>query len=583
MKQFKDPIYGYINIPKDIVNKIIDTPTFQRLRYIQQTSYLPVYSAALHNRFIHSLGVYFLGDKACIAITDNSKDILDEFQSDQLGFNIIKIFKLACLLHDVGHAPFSHSGEDFFIDETKSIYSNLISSVDDHLFSTDVEYYHKFAKPAAPHEIMSVIVSIKQFAEFFPNAKTKDFFARCITGYKYRDIEINPAHAVLNAFICLLNSTTIDVDRLDYLIRDAFVMGYNSISIDYNRLLGSLILVKVQDSTNNTPIQLAYKKSALSVIENVIYAHDSEKKWVQNHPIIAYEVFLIQQIIGFVQYEYKHATGKSLFSLESLLPHDHTTQNSFFENAYYKIDELINKLSTDESSSLIITDLQSIKADLSYLRLSNNIHLLCDDDIIHIAKSIDHPLCSELFNRVLRRHPVWKSESEYKVFIDGYVGDNTYPVLQQQVGLLNKFINEEVPSHSINDEALKICREKLTQIESYVTSPQDKENMRDRYNSLLKWIEAFKTISKDASLKYFDFLIVPASKFESGFKKHDLSEMPIYFPECRRIYALKELINLFSLKEEERKKYFYVYYKREFGEHLDPLIVGKAISKLALE
>lgn len=370
---------------------------------------------------------------------------------------------------------------------------------------------------------------------------------------------------------------------MDYLIRDAFVMGYNSISIDYNRLLGSLILVKVQDSTNNTPIQLAYKKSALSVIENVIYAHDSVKKWVQNHPIIAYEVFLIQQIIGFVQYEYKHATGKSLFSLEFLLPHDHTTQNSFFENAYYKIDELINKLSTDESSSLIITDLQSIKADLSHLRLSNNIHLLCDDDIIHIAKSIDHPLCSELFNRVLRRHPVWKSESEYKVFIDGYVGDNTYPVLQQQVGLLNKFINEEVPSHSINDEALKICGEKLTQIESYVTSPQDKENMRDRYNSLLKWIEAFKTISKDASLKYFDFLIVPASKFESGFKKHDLSEMPIYFPECRRIYALKELINLFSLKEEERKKYFYVYYKREFGEHLDPLIVGKAISKLALE
>ncbi len=583
MKQFKDPIYGYVNVPKDIVNKIIDTPTFQRLRYIQQTSYLPVYSAALHNRFIHSLGVYFLGDKACVAITDNSKDILDEFPTEKLGFNIIEIFKLACLLHDVGHAPFSHSGEGFFIDETKSIYSNLISSVNDPVFSTDVEYYHKFAKPAAPHEIMSVIVSITQFTDFFPNAKTKDFFARCITGYKYRDIESNPAHAVLNAFISLLNSTTIDVDRLDYLIRDAFVMGYNSISIDYNRLLGSLILVKVQDSTNNTPIQLAYKKSALSVIENVIYAHDSEKKWVQNHPIIAYEVFLIQQIIGFVQYEYKHATGKSLFSLESLLPHNDKTQNSFFESANYKIDELINKFSTDKSSSSIIADLQSIKADLNHLRLSNNIELLCDDDIIHIAKSIDHPLCSELFNRVLRRHPVWKSESEYKVFVDGYVGDNTYPILQQQVTLLNKFINEEVTSHSINDEALKICKDRLMQIETLTISSQDKENMRERYNLLLKWIEAFKRISNESSLKHFDFLIVPASKFESGFKKRDLSETPIYFPDCHRSYALKELINLFSLKEEERKKYFYIYYKREFGEHLDPVIVGKTISKLTLE
>ena len=57
MKQFKDPIYGYINIPKTIVKDIIDTAEFQRLRYIKQTSYLPVYSAALHNRFIHSLGI----------------------------------------------------------------------------------------------------------------------------------------------------------------------------------------------------------------------------------------------------------------------------------------------------------------------------------------------------------------------------------------------------------------------------------------------------------------------------------------------------------------------------------------------
>ena len=176
--------------------------------------------------------------------------------------------------------------------------------------------------------------------------------------------------------------------------------------------------------------------------------------------------------------------------------------------------------------------------------------------------------------------PYWP---EYKVFVDGYVGDNTYPILQQQVGLLNKFINEEVPSHSINDEALEICRKKLAQIENQPISSQDKENMRDRYNLLLKWIEAFKNISNEALLKHFDFLIVPASKFESGFKKRDLSETPIYFPECRRIYALKELINLFSLKEEERKQYFYIYYKREFGEHLDPLMVGKVISKLALE
>lgn len=63
MKQFKDPIYGYINVPKTIVKDIIDTAEFQRLRYIKQTSYLPVYSAALHNRFIRSLDAYHLVKK----------------------------------------------------------------------------------------------------------------------------------------------------------------------------------------------------------------------------------------------------------------------------------------------------------------------------------------------------------------------------------------------------------------------------------------------------------------------------------------------------------------------------------------
>lgn len=53
-------------------------------------------------------------------------------------------------------------------------------------------------------------------------------------------------HSILNALISLLNSSTIDVDRLDYLIRDAYVMGFNSISIDYNRLIDAITLVETK-------------------------------------------------------------------------------------------------------------------------------------------------------------------------------------------------------------------------------------------------------------------------------------------------------------------------------------------------
>jgi len=132
MKRFKDPIYGYVDIPKNVVSSIIDTPTFQRLRYIKQTSYLPVYSAALHNRFVHSLGVYHLGRKACATLMENSSEIIGEVSFD---IRVQKTFELACLLHDVGHAPFSHSGEDFYIDEEHTIYKLLVDTVKEDAFS----------------------------------------------------------------------------------------------------------------------------------------------------------------------------------------------------------------------------------------------------------------------------------------------------------------------------------------------------------------------------------------------------------------------------------------------------------------
>lgn len=57
-KKLKDPIYGYISIPVEIIKNVVDTAVFQRLRRIVQTSYTPLYSSAVHNRFVHSIGVF---------------------------------------------------------------------------------------------------------------------------------------------------------------------------------------------------------------------------------------------------------------------------------------------------------------------------------------------------------------------------------------------------------------------------------------------------------------------------------------------------------------------------------------------
>ena len=76
-RQIKDPIYGYIYLPRDIVQSIVDTPEFQRLRKITQTSYEALYPSATHNRFAHSLGVFHLGSLVAKTIEEESLDGYD--------------------------------------------------------------------------------------------------------------------------------------------------------------------------------------------------------------------------------------------------------------------------------------------------------------------------------------------------------------------------------------------------------------------------------------------------------------------------------------------------------------------------
>ena len=275
-KIFMDSVHGYIRIPKVFVDNIIDTSEFQRLRYIDQTGMRILYPSAKHDRFSHSLGVYHLGRIAVDSLLLNFKEskhwnILGNNDRFVFWAKNKVLFLIACLLHDVGHSPFSHSLEKFlYVDDlnlevdigitgdesvdfrrapnhekmsARFVLDKFMKPIEDVLCSLNVLHY-----PKPSEQIYAEHTKKSDLIDSCDIDNDVKFIARMILGVKYSNYEEEAQ--IRNCFIELLNSSNFDVDKLDYIVRDTKMSGISNTTLDIERLLGSLTIVPTTKYVN---------------------------------------------------------------------------------------------------------------------------------------------------------------------------------------------------------------------------------------------------------------------------------------------------------------------------------------------
>lgn len=466
IKTFVDTIHGQIVVPEIYCKKIIDTVFFQRLKRLEQTSMRGILPCAHHDRFIHSLGTYHIGMKMFSQIKktleERSKESNDPlfgtiasqaFSNDTLYTRpydapdnwlvLENTFLLACLLHDCGHAPFSHTFEEYFYKDIEEILKDIEKLILEYLKELKVEISKRkeiasnFSEdikinPPKKHELVSawMVLNSKAFrTALYQLHADPIMMARMITGNRYRHLEKDGENKrILNCLISLLNGGEIDADRLDYALRDKWASGVSSATINSLRLISSMTLKK---SVSGECV-VCFSKQALPDLQVLTETKNYTNFWIFGHHKTCYQQDLLIKAVEKLAILFCGDKNDKLIKSDIdfkekkrhgiVLPDaDESTKRNGLINQ--KIWEMLNYRNLVEP--------KLFEFYVGNKKQTEVIYLTSDDDIVHLLKKF---FCTELYaTKALKSFfekdnyakewfqreqvfiPVWKSYSEFVV------------------------------------------------------------------------------------------------------------------------------------------------------------------------
>ena len=234
-----DPIHDFISVSNSEL-KIIDSPIFQRLRRIRQlTGAHLTYPGAQHTRFEHSLGVMHIAGQAGHVLANKKIIKADDIEN----------LRIAGLLHDIGHGPFSHLFEEILQEKNK-----------------------------VSHEDLGKKIILK--TQIGDQLSKSGFDKKFISKLAFGDSKIQFMNEII--------SGVLSADIMDYLLRDGYFTGAEHAKIDHKRITQSL------DVYRN---KLALQKSALYSFESMMHSRYQMFKAVYFHKTVrSAEVMLLESI-----------------------------------------------------------------------------------------------------------------------------------------------------------------------------------------------------------------------------------------------------------------------------------------------
>jgi uncharacterized protein len=259
----RDPLWDTITLD-DAAVSIVDSAAFQRLRYIHQLGLAHlVYPGATHTRFDHAIGVYHLAQKALRLL-----HLRGELKS--IGERERRIVAYAALLHDIGHYPFSHALEELEQDRIPGHHEALVGR-----FLSD-------------SDVRAALVSIIDDGPAAVEALV-------------RGESNNPLQGLV--------AGSLDLDKIEYLKRDARFCGVPYGDVDVDRLLNSLALVR-DPATDR--LEIGVREKGVAALESLLFSKYQMFRNVYWHHAVRAATVMYKRIV-------RDAIEQELLSSEELI------------------------------------------------------------------------------------------------------------------------------------------------------------------------------------------------------------------------------------------------------------------------